>query len=150
MEGIPLSGNHFVYLKLFLLVEANPFNGTSSLYWNPFRLFGVILFSGSHFFSGSRAIWWKPFILVEVIPLSGNRCFRWNFFFSIGVFFHYHSRITGLQGKGEGISLTPHYHLHPLHRNLDICRAINADSSPLHIGSSWTRSGNLWFPSAIR
>ena len=31
------------------------------------------------------------------------------FFFSIWVFFHEHSRITRLQGKGEGISLTPHY-----------------------------------------
>ena len=38
--------------------------------------------------------------------------------FSILVFFHEHSRITGLQGKGEGISLTPHYHFHPLHRHL--------------------------------
>ena len=37
-------------------------------------------------------------------------------FFSIWVFFHEHSRITGLQGKGEDISLTPHF--------LDISRAI--------------------------
>ena len=42
------------------------------------------------------------------------------FFFSIGVFFHGQSRITGLQGKGEDISLTPHYHFHPFHRHLDI------------------------------
>ena len=28
--------------------------------------------------------------------------------FSIWVFFHEHSRITGVQGKGEGVSLTPH------------------------------------------
>ena len=41
-------------------------------------------------------------------------------FFSFWVFFHEHSRITGLQGKGEGISLTPHYHFHPFHRHLDI------------------------------
>ena len=33
-------------------------------------------------------------------------------FFSIWVFFHEHSQITGLQGKGEGISLTPHHHFH--------------------------------------
>ena len=64
-------------------------------------------------------------------------------FFSIWVFFHDHSRITGLQGKGEGISLTPHYHFHPLHRHLDISRAITAESSPLHIASSRTRPGNL-------
>ena len=37
-----------------------------------------------------------------------------NYYF-IWVFFHNHSRITGLQGKGEGISLTPHYHFHPLY-----------------------------------
>ena len=72
------------------------------------------------------------------------------FFFSIWVFSHEHSRITGLQGKGEGISLTPHYHFHPLHRHLDISRAITAESSPLHIASSQTRTGSLRFPSASR
>ena len=63
-------------------------------------------------------------------------------FFSIWVFFHSHSRITGLQGKGEDISLTPHYHFHPFHKHLE--------SSPLHMGSCRTRTGNLWFPSASR
>ena len=72
------------------------------------------------------------------------------FFFSIWVFFHEHSLFTGQQGKGEGIFLTPLYHFHPLHRHLDISRAIIAESSPLHIGSSRTRTGNLWFPSASR
>ena len=37
---------------------------------------------------------------------------------------------------GGGISLTPHYHFHPLHRHLDIRRAITAESSPLHIASA--------------
>ena len=67
------------------------------------------------------------------------------FFLFIWVFFHELSQITGLQGKGESISLTPHYHFHPLHRHLDISRAITAESSPLHIASSRTRTGNLWF-----
>ena len=71
------------------------------------------------------------------------------FFFSIWVFFHEHSRSTGQQGKGEGIYLTPLYHFHPLHRHLDISRAITA-GSPLHIAGSRTRTGNLWFPSASR
>ena len=66
------------------------------------------------------------------------------------VLFHEHSRITGLQGKGEGIALTPHYHVHPLQRHLDISRAITAECSPLHIASSLTRTGSLWFPSASR
>ena len=73
-----------------------------------------------------------------------------DFFFSNWVFFHDHYRITGLQRKGEGISLTLHYHFHPLHRHLDISRAITAESSPLHIGTSRTRTGNLWFSSANR
>ena len=49
-------------------------------------------------------------------------------FFSIWVFFHDHSQITGLQGKGKGISLTPRYFFHPLYRHLDIIRAISAES----------------------
>ena len=72
------------------------------------------------------------------------------FLFSIEVFFHEHSRITGLKWKGEDVSLTPHYHFHPLYRHLDISRAVTAESSPLHIGSSRTRTGNPWFPSASR
>ena len=38
-------------------------------------------------------------------------------------------------GEGKGISLTPHYHFHPLHRHLDISWAITAESSLLHIAS---------------
>ena len=74
----------------------------------------------------------------------------YEFFFSIWVFFHKHSQITGLQGKAECISLTPHYHFYLLHRHLHISWVITAESSPLHIASSWTRTGNLWFPSASR
>ena len=54
-------------------------------------------------------------------------------FFFYWVFFHEHSRIVGLQGKGEGISLAPHYNFYPLHRHLDISRAIFAESSPLQL-----------------
>ena len=54
--------------------------------------------------------------------------FCFCFFFSIWVFFYEHSQITGLQRKGEHISLTPHYHFHQLHRHLDISRAITAES----------------------
>ena len=67
---------------------------------------------------------------------------KWTFFFYLG-FFHEHSLFTGQQGKGEGIFLTPLYHFQPLHRHLDISRAITAESSPLHIASSRTRTGNL-------
>ena len=83
-------------------------------------------------------------------PQSSGLCERQNctFFFFTWVFFHDHSQFAGLQGKGEGISLTPHYHFHPLHRHLDISRAITAESSPLHIAISRIRTGNLWFPSS--
>ena len=40
------------------------------------------------------------------------------------VYSHEHSRIEELQGKGESISLTPHYHFHPLHRHLGITLAV--------------------------
>ena len=66
-------------------------------------------------------------------------------FFSICVFFHDHSRITELLGKREGISLTPYYHFHPLHRYLDISWAITAESSPLHIIGSRARTGSFGF-----
>ena len=71
-------------------------------------------------------------------------------FFSVWVFFHKPSRMTGQQGKGEDISLAPHYHFYPLHRHLDISPTITGEGSPLHIGSSPTRTTNLWFPSASR
>ena len=46
-------------------------------------------------------------------------------------------------GEGGGHSLTPHYHFHPLHRHyLDISRTITAESSPLHIRNSRSRTGN--------
>ena len=49
-----------------------------------------------------------------------------DFFFLSGFSFHEHSRITELQEKGYGISLTPHYHFPPPHRHLDISWAIAA------------------------
>ena len=75
-------------------------------------------------------------------------CCCFLFFFLSGFSFYEHSRITGLQGKGEGISSTPHYHFHPLQKQLDINQAITAESPPLHIGSSRTQTVNLCFSSA--
>ena len=96
----------------------------------------------------------KRCIIVSAV-FENFRNVSWNIwgwpckFFSIcWVFFHKHSRITGLPGKAEGISLSPHYHFHPLYRYLDISWAIPAESSPLHMASSRTRTGNRWFPSA--
>ena len=71
---------------------------------------------------------------------------------SIGVvlyFFSFTNVHDSHDSKGEVVSLTPLYHFHPLHRHLDISRAITAESSPLHIVSSRARTGNLCFPSAV-
>ena len=55
------------------------------------------------------------------------------FFFYLGflswIFMNHRTAAEG----GGGVSLTPHYHLHLLHRNLDISWAITAESSPLYI-----------------
>ena len=75
--------------------------------------------------------------------------FFWSiYFFSIWVFFHEHSQFAGQQEKGETISFTPLFRLHPFHRHLDITWAITTESSPLHITSSPTWTGSLWFRSA--
>ena len=44
----------------------------------------------------------------------------------------------------KAISLTPLYHFHSQQRQLVISRAITAESSPLHIASSRTRTGNIY------
>ena len=54
-----------------------------------------------------------------------------SFFFYLGFL----SRtFTNLRTAEEGgISLTPHYHFHPLRRHLDFSRAITAESSLLRV-----------------
>ena len=78
------------------------------------------------------------------------RCLKvmWDFFFYDG-FLSRTFTIHRTAGKGQGISLTPLYRYHPLHRQLDVSRVITTDS-PLHIASNLTRTGNLWFPSVCR
>ena len=52
------------------------------------------------------------------------------YIYFICVLFHEHSQITGLQRKGEGIPLTPHYHFHLLQRHLDLCTQLAARLEP--------------------
>ena len=78
-------------------------------------------------------------------PLVAASIYCFCFFVFLFVFFCLFlsrtlSRITGRQGKGEGISSTTHYHFHPVHRHLGISRAIVAGSSPLHMASSRART----------
>ena len=51
--------------------------------------------------------------------------------------------------KGAGISFFPHYHFHPLQRHLDISQTITAESAPLHMGSSRTRTGTFSFQAHV-
>ena len=77
-----------------------------------------------------------------------------EFFFSFYVGFlsrTFKNHRTAEEGRGYFInSSLPLPYFHQLHRHLDNSRAITAESSPLHVASSWTRTGNLWFPSASR
>ena len=73
------------------------------------------------------------------------------FWFSIAMLFFSRFCFTNIhelldcKEKGESISFTLHYHFHPFHTHLHISRAITAERSPLHIYSSQTRTGSLWF-----
>ena len=54
-------------------------------------------------------------------------------------------------GEGGGYLFNFSLPLPPASETLrHISRAITADSSPLHVASSRTRTGNFWFPSASR
>ena len=67
---------------------------------------------------------------------------RWDFFCLDFLFFIWTFTNYVTAREGGGYFLTRHYQFHPLHRHLDIRRAITAGSSPLHIASSRTRTGN--------
>ena len=64
METIPFYWKPFLYLMLFLLVEAIPFSGNHSFLWKPLPLVEDIPPSGSHCFSGNHSF------LVKAIPYS--------------------------------------------------------------------------------
>ena len=60
------------------------------------------------------------------------------FFFCLGFLSRpFKNHRTAKERRGH--SLTPLYDFHPLHKHLDISRAITTESSRLHIGSSRTR-----------
>ena len=97
----------------------------------------------------SRRLIWNNFLKkLNLLWQPYWNFFRRYLFFSIWVFFHEHSQITWMQGKWEGISLTPHHNFYLLRRHLDINQALTAGRSPLLLASSQTRTRNLWFPSA--
>ena len=83
----------------------------------------------------------------KFLLLNSSSSFSTKFQFPSFNFFFYLGFLSRTFTNREGISLFPHYHLHPLHRHLYISRAITAESSPLHIASSRIQTGNLLFPS---
>ena len=54
-------------------------------------------------------------------------------------------RTVGDGERKRGIRLAPLYHFHRPQRHLDISLEITAESSPLHIASSWTQTRSFWF-----
>ena len=68
-----------------------------------------------------------------------------SFFFYLGFLSRTFTARRTAEGEG-GYLLTPLYHFHPLHRRLEVKRVITVESSPLHIASSQTLTGNLSFP----
>ena len=70
-------------------------------------------------------------VLMKVAVVLQSQVFRISFFY-LG--FLSQITFTNYRTAGEGgISLTPYYHFHLLHRHLDMSRANTAESSPLHI-----------------
>ena len=132
------------------IFSKNSFNCTLQVCLEYYKVFCGSL-EGNRIYMLTRKVSQVSSLNVTSLPdISKNTLYNLHFFFSIWVFFHEHSRFIRQQGKGEGIYLSPLYHFHPLHRHLDISREIAAESSPLHISGSRTRTGNLWFPSASR
>ena len=83
---------------------------------------------------------------------SESDCYQNGFyfsFFSIRVFFHEHSQFTGQQGTGKAISAVAFHHFHALRRHPDISREVTAESSPLHVASSRTRTGTFGFRAQV-
>ena len=119
----------------------------SSFVWSLFLTTPKKLYVNTNFMGNQS--WNTNYELVSNIDVENDGkkpcIFKAIFFFFVWVFFHEHSRFTGQQGKGEGIYLTLFYHFHPLRRHLDISRVVTAESSPQHIASSRTWTGNLWF-----
>ena len=71
-----------------------------------------------------------------------------TFFFYLG-FISPTFTIHCTEGETRGF-LTSLYNFNPLHRHLDISRAITAEGLSLHIASSRNRTRNLWFEGASR
>ena len=97
-------------------------------------------------------VWvWYMYMYVCIYVCVYMYVYNDNLFFYLG-FLSRTFTIHRTAGEGVGYffnSSLRFYHFHPLHRHLDISRAITAESSPLHLSSSWTRTENLWIPSAI-
>ena len=64
-------GNHQPEVDIYS-VKTVPFNGRHFLYWKLFLLLEAIHFSGNHSFQ------WKPFPIVEAIPFRESFCFSWK------------------------------------------------------------------------
>ena len=98
------------------------------LFWLRYDFYSSFNNSIIFFFSKSVCL------VCAVLKIPKTFSYSLRLFFSMWVFFHVHSQITGMQGKEKGISFTPDYHFHPFHRHLDIswgdyCRELTSAHS---------------------
>ena len=105
--------NLYVYSSPFHLTRLNPFDLSVDRegWWfehsvSKLRVWlsaeGAKTFPGPSYVSSEDGVVWLWHLLVNLYSFL----------------FHEHSQFTEQQKKGKGISLTPHYHFHPLHRYL--------------------------------
>ena len=81
----------------------------------------------------------EQFSISDVLSCpSDTLIFFISFFFFVFLSRKFMIHMTA--GGGEGYFSKSSFSLHPLYRHLDISRMINAESSPLHITSSRTRT----------
>ena len=127
--------NWLAIKKSFVMVCLFVFKAFCCDFWNCLCLWG----------SWCRFIFLLRFFFFVIFEVG----FKIVFFFYMGFLSHdiHDSQNSRVRGRPF---LVPLYHLHPLHEHWHISQTIAAESSPLHIASGRTRTGNLWFPSANR
>lgn len=90
-----------LFLYIFLFAPSSPMN--VFLYLSPALPIYISLLVPSH----------SPSSPLSSVPLFAY----FQFFFYVRYFFHEHLQMIGLLGKGQGISVTPCYHVHSHYRH---------------------------------
>ena len=81
---------------------------------------------------------------VLILQFDNSIC---SFFFLSGFSFTNIQDPQDSRRRGWLSVICPLLHIYPLRRHINISRVTTAESSPLHVASSRTRTWNLWLPS---